>query len=168
MFYGVDSNLVVTDKRDSKLEFISLGARTLTLPKIEEPMLGEKIVFSETLDILDENYKVIEKGADVEKFSYVCEFLSFIESWEGYESVNAVFLDKKFDICFILDSRYLVKIGKCDSLQTKFQVLEAIINDGSTDYGQYVSVDLRVPAKASARVDDQLDFSQYVVDTTKP
>ena len=58
-FFGVDSNLRVTDIRESRLDFASLGARTLTLPQFEAPVLGESIVFSATLDVLDgiRNYK---------------------------------------------------------------------------------------------------------------
>ncbi len=163
-FYGVDSDLTVTDIRDSKLEFIALGARVLTLPEIEEPILGESLIFSSTVDVLDENGRVIEKGDDLSKYSYVTELLGFL-SQSGYlDRTDAVFLDEKFNIRLIMDGRYLVYIGRCESLETKFEVIDAIIDEGSTDYGKSVIISVQNPALASARVDNELDFSEFVIE----
>ncbi len=163
-FYGVDSNLTVTDIRESKLEFIALGARVLTLPQIETPMLGECLIFSSTVDIRDENGRLIQKGDDISKYSYVKELLSFLSSSGYIDRTDAVFLDEKFNIRIIMDGRCLVYIGRCESLKTKFEVIDAIIDEGSTSYGKYVVINVQNPALASAKVENDLDFSEYVIE----
>ena len=162
-FYGVDSNLRVTDIRESRLDFASLGARTLTLPQFEAPVLGESIVFSATLDVLDEDGYIIEEGEPISKFEYITRLLGFLKDGGYLERVDAVFLDEKFNIRIVLDGRYLVYIGKCDSLRTKFEVIDAIISEGSTDYGKYVVINVQNPALASARVDNELDLERYAI-----
>lgn len=163
-FYGVDSDLTVTDIRDSKLEFMALGARMLTLPEIETPVLGESLVFSSTVDVLDENGRIVEKGEDLSKYRYVTDFLGFLSESGYLERTDAVFLDEKFNIRMIMDGRYLVYIGRCASLGTKFEVVDAIIDEGSTDYGKSVIINVQNPALASARVDNELNFSEYVIE----
>ena len=156
--YGVDSDLRVTDVRQSALEFSALGARALTLPKVEEPTLGSTLIFSDTLDVRDEDGYLIKRGAPASKFDYVTALLSFLKD-NGYMSrVDGVFLDEKFNIRIILDERYLVYVGKCDALETKFEVLEAIIAEGSTDYGNTVIINVQNPALASARVENGMDL----------
>ncbi len=163
-FYGVDSNLTVVDIRDSKLEFVALGGRVLTLPEVEAPVLGEKLIFTSTIDIRDENGRLIQKGDDISKYSYVTELLGFL-SRSGYiDRTDAVFLDEKFNVRLIMDGRCLVYIGRCESLETKFEVVDAIIDEGSTAYGKGVVINVQNPALASARVDNELDFSEYVVE----
>ncbi|MBQ7357643.1 MAG: hypothetical protein IJW65_02785 [Clostridia bacterium] len=162
-FFGVDSNLRVTDIRESRLDFASLGARTLTLPQFEAPVLGESIVFSATLDVLDEDGYIIEEGEPISKFEYITRLLGFLKDGGYLERVDAVFLDEKFNIRIVLDGRYLVYIGKCDSLRTKFEVIDAIISEGSTDYGKYVVINVQNPALASARVDNELDLERYAI-----
>lgn len=162
-FYGVDSNLRVTDIRESRLDFASLGARTLTLPQFEAPVLGESIVFSATLDVLDEDGYIIEEGEPISKFEYITRLLGFLKDGGYLERVDAVFLDEKFNIRIVLDGRYLVYIGKCDGLPTKFEVIDAIISEGSTDYGKYVVINVQNPALASARVDNELDLERYTI-----
>ncbi len=163
-FYGVDSTLTVTDIRDSKLEFVALGARVLTLPEIETPVLGERLVFSSTVDVLDENGRVIQKGDDISKYQYVTDLLAFLSKSGYIDRTDAVFLDEKFNIRLIMDGRCLVYIGRCESLETKFEVIDAIIAEGSTAYGKGVVINVQNPALASARVDNDLDFSEYVVE----
>lgn len=162
-FFGVDSNLRVTDIRESRLDFASLGARTLTLPQFEAPVLGESIVFSATLDVLDEDGYIIEEGEPISKFEYITRLLGFLKDGGYLERVDAMFLDEKFNIRIVLDGRYLVYIGKCDSLRTKFEVIDAIISEGSTDYGKYVVINVQNPALASARVDNELDLERYAI-----
>lgn len=162
-FFGVDSNLRVTDIRESRLDFASLGARTLTLPQFEAPVLGESIVFSATLDVLDEDGYIIEEGEPISKFEYITRLLGFLKDGGYLERVDAVFLDEKFNIRIVLDGRYLVYIGKCDSFRTKFEVIDAIISEGSTDYGKYVVINVQNPALASARVDNELDLERYAI-----
>lgn len=163
-FYAVDSNLTVMDIRDSKLEFIALGARVLTLPEIETPVLGESLIFTSTVDIRDENGRLMQKGDDISKYRYVTELLGFL-SRSGYLGrTDAVFLDEKFNIRIIMDGRCLVYIGRCESLETKFEVIDAIIKEGTTSYGKGVVINVQNPALASARVDNEFDFSEYVVE----
>ena len=163
-FYGVDSNLIVTDIRDSKLEFVALGARVLTLPEIQGPILGERLVFSSTVDLRDENGRLIQKGDDISKYSYVTELLEFLSKSGYLNRTDAVFLDEKFNVRLIMDGRCLVYIGRCESLETKFEVIDAIIGEGSTSYGKGVIINVQNPALASARVDNELDFSEYVLE----
>lgn len=163
-FYAVDSNLTVTDIRESKLEFVALGARVLTLPEIDAPVLGESLVFTSTVDIRDENGRLIQKGDDISKYGYVTELLGFLRESGYIDRTDAVFLDEKFNIRLIMDGRCLVYIGRCESLETKFEVIDAIINEGSTDYGKGVVINVQNPALASARVDNELNFSEYVLE----
>ncbi len=163
-FYGVDSDLTVTDIRDSRLEFVALGARVLTLPEIEEPVLGERLVFSSTVDVRDENGRLIQKGDDISKYQYVTDLLRFLSESGYIERTDAVFLDEKFNVRLVMGGRCLVYIGRCESLKTKFEVVDAIIDEGSTDYGKCVVINVQNPALASARVDNELDFSEYVLE----
>ncbi len=163
-FYAVDSNLTVTDIRDSKLEFVALGARVLTLPEIETPVLGESLVFSTTVDIRDENGRLIQKGDDISKYGYVTELLSFLNKSGYIDRTDAVFLDEKFNIRLIMDGRCLVYVGRCEGLETKFEVIDAIIDEGSTSYGKCVVINVQNPALASAKVENDLDFSEYVIE----
>ncbi len=163
-FYGVDRNLTVTDIRDSKLEFVALGARVLTLPEIEAPVLGEALVFTSTIDVRDENGRLIQKGDDISKYGYVTDLLGFLSKSGYIDRTDAVFLDEKFNVRLIMDGRCLVYIGRCESLQTKFEVIDAIINEGSTDYGKCVVINVQNPALPSARVDNELDFAEFVLE----
>lgn len=163
-FYAIDSDLIVTDIRDSKLEFMALGARVLTLPEIETPVLGESLIFSSTVDVLDENGRVIQKGDDPSKYGFVTQLLGFLRESGYIDRTDAVFLDEKFNIRLIMDGRYLVYIGRCESLKTKFEVIDGIIDEGSTSYGRSVIINVQNPALASARVDNELDFGEYVLD----
>ncbi len=163
VYYGLDKDLRVTDVRASKLEFLSLGAVMITLPEFEQPVLGDKLVFTKTVDILDEDGNVVVKGVDKSKFHYAENFLNFIAD-KGYEDrVDAVFLDEKFNIRTVVDGKYLVYVGRCEGLETKFEVMDEIIKEGSTDIGKYAVIYVEDPAVASARVDNTLDFSQFVL-----
>lgn len=161
-FYAVDDELRVLDIRDSRLELISLGARPLTLPKIEEPVLGECLIFTATVDILNDKGKVEVEGVSEERFDYARRMLSFVSDGEYFERVNAVLLDEKFNVKLILDGKYLVRIGKCDSLETKLEVVDAIIAEGSVTRGLAAEIDVQDPALASARVDNTLDLDTLV------
>lgn len=163
-YYGVDDELRVTDIRSSKLEFMSLGARVLKVPDIEAPVLGENLIFSETVDIKDESGKVIEEGKDEARFSYVTDMLGFLKDANYLNRVNAVLLDEKFNIRVVLDGKYFIYVGKCEGIATKFEVVEAIIKEGSTDLGKYVVINVQNPALASARVDNELDLSEYIIE----
>ena len=163
-FYAVDSNLAVVDVGDSKLEFMALGGRVLTLPEIETPVLGKSLIFTSTVDIRDEKGRLIQKGDDISKYSYVTKLLSFLSKSGYIDRTDAVFLDEKFNIRIIMDGRCLVYIGRCESLETKFEVIDAIIQEGSTAYGMGVVINVQNPALASARVDNEFDFSEYVVE----
>lgn len=161
--YGVDKNLRVTDVRSSRLEYLSLGARALTLPEFEEPIIGEKLVFTKTLDVLDEKGRVEVKGVDESKFDYITSFTEFLSESGYIDRVNAFFADEKFKLRAIVDGKYLVYFGRCENLDTKFEVMDAIIDEGSAGIGKYAVINVENPALASARVDNTLDFSDYVL-----
>lgn len=175
LYYGLDSQLTVTDVKMSRLEFLSMGAAYLELPSIAEPKVGQGVIFSDTIDINDGEGNVVEQGADESRFDFAREFLTFLER-EGYaDKVNAVFLGEKYNIRMIYDGRYMVYIGKCDSLGTKLEVVEAIIADGtvlraevgsgeSVEIAKYAVIDVRNPAQASARADNTLNIGDYVIE----
>lgn len=161
--YGVDKNLCVTDVRSSRLEYISLGARAITLPEIEEPIIGKKLVFTKTLDVLDDRGRVEIAGVDESKFDYISEFMTFLSDSGYIDRINAFFADEKFKLRAIVDEKYLVYFGRCENLETKFEVMDAIIAEGSAGIGKYAVINVENPALSSARVDNTLDFSDYVL-----
>lgn len=174
-YYGLDRELRVTDIKESRLEFLSMGAAALELPSIEQPAIGQTVVFSQTLDITDSEGNVIEEGKDVSRFDYASELLCYLEEHGYADRVNAVFLEEKYNIRMIFDGKYLIYIGKCEALGTKLEVIDAIISDGTVlraetgsgetvEIAKYAVIDVRDPALASARADNTLDFSDYVID----
>lgn len=162
-FFAVDKHLKVTDVRDSYLSFSALGAVPMTLPEVESPALGQALIFSGTVDVLDENGEVVSEGEPEKKYEYIRQMLEHLSETEYIERTNAVLLDEKFNIRLVIDEKYLVTIGKCESLSTKLEVMDAIIKEGSVSYGTAAHIDVNDPALASARVDNTLDISEYIL-----
>lgn len=158
-YAAVDSALTVKDTRNSKREYLLLGAKYLSLPETEVPEINKKAVFSSTtLEKDDENYR------GEEYYSYITFFLKAIAGSDYYENTNAVLINEKFNIILIYDNKYEILFGNSGDTELKLSVLDNIIKGEQLIYAKGAVIDLTNPAKPSARVDNNLDFSEYIIE----
>jgi hypothetical protein len=94
-------------------------------------------------------------------YDYASEFLTALKDSGFLADSNAVLLDERFDVTLIYAKKFEVKFGKVSDLAVKFKILFGILDEGSMQYADAVSVDLTNPSKASARADVTLDLSEY-------
>ena len=81
----------------------------------------------------------------------------------GYKSdTDGIVFEEKYDVRLIYANKYLVRFGSVRDLEIKFRILFGILDEGSLQYADKVSVDLTTPSKPTARADGNLDFSEFV------
>lgn len=169
-YYAVDENLVVMDKRGSKSEYFALGARLIEIPDILEPKIGEELIFEDTVPE-DENDTDV---SDIKEFKYIYDVLKRASESGYYNEINVISLKEKFNINAIYSRKYRVYIGNPNQMDTKFKMLDGVLNEGSLKYAQKGIIDVTDPSKVSARaVSDSygteegtdkispVDFSRY-------
>ena len=161
LYYAIDENLRVLDSDESRSKYSAYGAVMVYLPAVREPILGEELVFYDTIEETDTEGETLYKVRDERFYDFASEFLSALKDSGFLPDSNAILLDEKFDVTLIYAKKFEVKFGSMTDLDVKFRILFGILDEGSMQYADAVSVDLTNPSKASARADVTLDLSEY-------
>ena len=160
-FYAIDENLKVLDRSDSRSKYSAYGAARVIIPEIREPVVGEKLVFYDTVEETDTEGETLYEVKEEENYAYVSAFLSKLKESGFLAQTDGVILDVKFAVTMIYDMKYKIDFGTVGDLDTKFNILFGILNDDAMKSMDKVSVDLGNPSEATARPDNSLDFSEF-------
>lgn len=161
LYYALNSELCVMDIDEKKSKYSSHGAAFVVLPEVREPILGERIVFYDTVEETDTEGETLYEVREVSFYDYSTEFLAKLRDSGFLYQTDAVLLDKKFDIYLVYDMKYKVIFGNAKDLDAKFRIFFEILNEGSMQYTDKAVIDLRTISKATARPDTTLDFSEF-------
>ena len=74
LYYAINSELKVLDVSNTAGKYSAYGAVLVQLPRIRTPLIGEKIVFYDTVAETDENDEPLYEVRDKEYYDYVSEF----------------------------------------------------------------------------------------------
>ena len=160
-FYAIDSDLRVLDVTDTRSKYSAYGAALVLIPDVREPILGEKLVFYDTIEETDTEGETLYEVKEEKDYAYVSKFLSALKESGFLEQTDGVILDEKFNVRLVYDMKYMVGFGSANELEPKFRVLFGMLNDEAMKSMEKVDIDLSKPAAASARPDNSLDFSQF-------
>ncbi len=161
-FYALDANLRVLDSNKLSAKYSNYGAVKIVLPEVREPVIGEKLVFFDTIEETDTEKETLYEVMDESFYSYTVRFLNQLKTSGYHSEANGVILTEKFDVTLIYAEKFSIRFGDVSDLDVKFRVLYEILKEGSTQHSDRVAVDLSDPSKASARTDLSLDFSEFV------
>ena len=161
-YYALDDELRVLDKDKSKSKYSAYGAILLKLPETREPVVGKTLVFYDTVVETDTEKETLYEVREDRYYEYISEFLKSLAD-SGYKSdTDGIVFEEKYDVRLIYANKYLVRFGSVRDLEIKFRILFGILDEGSLQYADKVSVDLTTPSKPTARADGNLDFSEFV------
>ena len=146
-YYAVDENLVVMDKRGTKSEYFSLGARLIEIPDILEPEIGKELIFEDTVPEDEDDTDVV----DIKEYKYIYDILREASESKHYSEMNVLSLKEKFNISAIYSRKYRVYIGNPNQMDTKFKMLDGVLDEGSLEYAEKGIIDITDPSKVSAR-----------------
>ena len=161
-FYGVDGELNVLDTRESKSEYFALGGRFLVIDSVQQPNIGQRLIFTKTVEETDTEGVTVHEIEKPDYYDYVTVFLEYLKNSNYYDLTDAVILDSKFNITVIYDSKYKIVFGGYGDLDIKFRVLDEIFYEGTLSRIEKGVIDLTDPSAAVARFDETLDFSEYL------
>ena len=161
-YYAIDENLRVLDIDDSYSKYKAFGAVKVHLPEVREPILGESLVFYDTVEETDTEGELLYEVKKPSYYSYVSEFLTEIKENGYQDGANAALLAEKFNVRLIYAEKFSVRFGDIRDLDLKFRIFYEIMAENSTQYADKVTVDLTDPSEATARADTSLDFSEYI------
>ncbi len=162
LYCAIDSDLTVLDISTSSARYSNYGAVRVILPKVREPVLGEPLIFYDTVEETNTENETLYEVREESFYAYLTTFLSELAESGYREDANAVILTEKFDITLIYGGKYSIRFGDISHLDVKFKVLYEILREGSMQYSDKVAIDLSDPSRASARTDMTLDFSEFV------
>ena len=161
-YYALDSNLTVLDSNISGSKYSAYGAVLVKLPEVREPVLGEPLVFYDTVEETDTEGELLYEVKDESLYAYTKKFLSELKESGYHTDANGVILTEKFDVRLIYAEKFQIKFGSVSELDVKFRILYEILADGSLQHSDRATVDLSDPTRPTARTDLTLDFSEYI------
>lgn len=161
-YYAIDENLRVLDIDESYGKYKAFGAARVHLPEVREPVLGEKLVFYDTVEETDTEGETVYEVKDEKHYAYVSEFLTCLKENGYLEGADGAILTEKFDVRLIYANKFSVRFGDVRDLDLKFRIFYEIMAENSIGYAEKVTVDLTDPSEATARADNSLDFSKYI------
>lgn len=161
-YYALDENLTVLDSNISGSKYSAYGAVLIKLPETREPMLGERLVFFDTVEETDTEGETLYEIREDAFYAYVTKFLSALKESGYHTDANGVILTEKFDVTLIYAEKFKVRFGNVNDLDVKFRVLYEILAEGSMQYSDRATIDLSDPTRPTARTDLTLDFSEYI------
>ncbi len=161
-YYALDENLTVLDSNISGSKYSAYGAVLIKLPETREPMLGERLVFFDTVEETDTEGETLYEIREETFYAYVTKFLSALKESGYHTDANGVILTEKFDVTLIYAEKFKVRFGNVNDLDVKFRVLYEILAEGSMQYSDRATIDLSDPTRPTARTDLTLDLSEYI------
>lgn len=161
-YIAIDENLRVLDISSKRSKYSSNGAAFVKLPETREPVLGEPIVFYDTVEETDTEGETLYEVKEERYYGYVTDFLGAIAENDAVkEHTDGIDLSEKFNIKLVYDMRYQVKFGAATVLDSKLGVLSSILKEESTANMTLAVIDLTSPGAATAREEVELDFSEF-------
>ena len=161
-YYAIDEELRLLDSDESKTKYSAYGAVLVKLPETREPVIGERIIFYDTVEETDTEGETLYEVREERFYDFASEVLTALKDSGFLPDSDAVLLEERFNVTLIYAEKFQITFGNTSDLDVKFRVLFGILDEGSMQYADKVSVDLTTPSKATARADNSLDFSQYV------
>ncbi len=161
-YYALDSDLCVLDSNVSSSKYSAYGAVLVKLPEVRDPVLGEPLVFYDTVEETDTEGELLYEVREESFYSYTTKFLKTLKDSGFHTDANGVILTEKFDITLIYAEKFSITFGNSSDLDIKFRVLYEILAEGSTQYSDKARIDLSDPSCATARTDLTLDLSEYI------
>ena len=146
----------------SRSKFLAFGAVYVHLPEIRDPVIGENIVFYDTVEETDTAGELLYEVQDVKHYAYVSDYLKALLKSGFHEDADCVDLRRKFDIVLIYAEKYETKFGYVDDLEAKFNVFFKILEEGSSQTFEKSTVDVTNPSKATMRPNNLLDIEEYL------
>jgi hypothetical protein len=161
-YFALDADLLVLDSNKEYTKYSAYGAVRVDLPEVREPVIGERIVFYDTVEETDTEGETLYEVREESFYDFTRKFLCELKSSGYHLEANAVILNEKFEITLIYANKFRINFGDSLDLDVKFRVLYEMLAEGSMQYAEKVSIDLSDPSRATARADMTLDFSEYV------
>ena len=161
-YYAIDESLTVLDSNASGSKYSAYGAVLVKLPAVREPILGQPLVFYDTVEEENEEGETLYELRDESFYRYVSKFLTALSESKYHAAANGVILTEKFDVTLIYDGKYQIRFGSVSDLDVKLRILDEILEGGSLEHYDLVSVDISDTARPTARPDLTLDFSEYI------
>lgn len=160
-YYALGEDLRVLDVSEARSKYSAYGAALVMIPEVREPVVGERLVFYDTVEETDTEGETLYEVKEEKFYAYVSNFLSALKDSGFSEQTDGVILDEKFAITVIYDMKYKINFGSVNDLSSKFNILFGILNDEAMKSMEKVYVDLSTPSKSTARPDNSLDFSAF-------
>ncbi len=161
-YYALDKDLKVLDENVSGSKYSAFGAVLVKLPEVREPVVGENLVFYDTVEETDTEGETLYEIREESFYAYATRFLNTLKDSGYHAEANGVILTQKFDITLIYAEKFSIRFGDGSDLDVKFRVLYEVLAEGSMQYAEKASIDLSDPTRATARADLTLDFAEYL------
>lgn len=161
-YYALDEELRVLDKNASRTKYSAYGAVYILLPEVREPVLGETLVFFDTVEETDTEGETLYEVREPSFYEYTVDFLKTLKRSGYHSEADGVILLEKFEITLIYAQKFKVIFGDSRDLDVKFRILYEILAEGSMQYADRAIIDVSVTSRPSARPDITLDFSEFI------
>ena len=161
-YYALDKDLLVLDEHITGSKYSAFGAVLVKLPEVRKPVIGERLVFYDTVEETDTEGETLYEIKDESFYAFTTRFLNSLKESGYHSEANGVILTEKFDITLIYAEKFSIRFGNSNDLEVKFRVLYEVLAEGSMQYAEKASIDLSDPSRATARADLTLDFSEYI------
>lgn len=161
-YCAIDENLRVLDISSNRSKYSAFGAAYVKLPELREPVLGESLIFYDTVEETDTEGETLYEVKEEKYYSYITDFLSALKKSYFLGQTDGIILEEKFDIRIVCDLKYQVRFGNSASLGAKLGALFEVFEEGSVvEFRDNVIIDVSQPSRPTARVDMTLDFSEF-------
>lgn len=161
-YCAIDENLRVLDISSKRSKYSAFGAAFVKLPELREPVLGESLIFYDTVEETDTEGETLYEVKEEKYYSYITDFLSALKDSYFLSQTDGIMLEEKFDIRIVCDLKYQVRFGNSASLGAKLGALFEVFEEGSAvEFKDNVIIDVSQPSRPTARVDTTLDFSEF-------
>lgn len=161
-YYAFDKDLTVVSVSDTGSKYSAYGAVYTLLPEIREPEIGKKIVFYDTVEETDANGESLYEVKEEKYYAYVSEYLTALKKSGFHSDADAVDLREKFDITLIYAEKFRVRFGYLTDLERKFNIFFKMLEEGSLQNYEKVTVDISLPSQPVARPDALFDIDEYL------
>ncbi len=159
---ALDQDLRVLDIDKTTAKYAANGGIKLLLPPVRDPVLGEPLVFYDTVEETDTEGETLYEVKKESYYAYVTEFLNALSHSQLLNDSFGIDLRERFDIRLAYGERFIAHFGNAHDTGLKFKLFLAISQDTELLPDVPISVDLSdVERPPTARVDYSIDFEPY-------
>ena len=162
VYFAFDSDLKIVGIDSSRSKFLAFGAVYVRLPEVRDVEVGKTVVFYDTVEETDTEGETLYEVREEKYYDYVPAYLKALLASGFHEDADCADLRQKFDIVLIYANKYEAKFGYVDDLEANFNVFFKILEEGSSQTYDKVTVDLTNPSKATVRPNNLLDIEEYL------